>query len=169
MDDTIQTREDLAELADDLPVLGLIPRIRVVTRGEEAVVGVSASACESHLIAARDPRKPVCEASRSLWSNISFSRMGAAPRSIVFTCPTPGDGKSTSAANLAITVAQQGLRTLLIDADMRRGYLNDALGRRREPGLSHLLLGRPTLESAVTRVDLGESGNLDFLLTRAIR
>lgn len=168
MDDTIQTREDLAELADDLPVLGLIPRIRVVTRGEEAVVGVSAPALESHLIAGRDPRNPVSEAYRSLRTNISFSRMGAAPRSIVFTSPTPGDGKSTSAANLAITVAQQGLRTLLIDADMRRGYLNDALGRRREPGLSNLILGRTTLESAVTRVDLGESGTLDFLPTGTI-
>src|SRR5690625_5553203 len=54
MDDTIQTREDLAELADDLPVLGLIPRIKLGTRGAEAAVGVGAPALESYLIAARD-------------------------------------------------------------------------------------------------------------------
>jgi capsular exopolysaccharide synthesis family protein len=94
--------------------------------------------------------------------------MGEPPRSLVFTSPTPGDGKSTSAANLAITLAQQGLRCLLVDADMRRGALNEAFKVRREPGLSNLVLGRAALESAVVQVDLGESGSLDFLPTGTV-
>jgi tyrosine-protein kinase Etk/Wzc len=168
MDNTIHTREDLHGVVDDVPVLGLIPRIRVTTGGGKATVGVADPELAARLVAGRDPRSPVSEAYRSLRTNISFSRMGEPPRSLVFTSPTPGDGKSTSAANLAITLAQQGLRCLLVDADMRRGVLNEIFSKRREPGLSNLILGRTTLESAVVQVSLGESGVLDFLPTGTV-
>jgi capsular exopolysaccharide synthesis family protein len=129
---------------------------------------VAAPGIAERLVAGRDPRSAVAEAFRILRTNISFSRMGEPPRSLVFTSPTPGDGKSTSAANLAITLVQQGLRCLLVDADLRRGFLNDAFKVRREPGLSNLILGRATLESAVVQIDLGESGKLDFLPTGTV-
>ena len=168
MDNTIHTREDLHDVATDLPVLGLIPRIRVTTSGGQATVGVAGATLAERLVAGRDPRSPVAEAYRSLRTNISFSRMGEPPRTLVMTSPTPGDGKSTSAANLAITLAQQGLRCLLVDADMRRGALNEIFGVRREPGLSNLILGRTTAEDAILRLDLGESGTLDFLPTGTV-
>jgi tyrosine-protein kinase Etk/Wzc len=168
MDNTIHTREDLHGVVADVPVLGLIPRIRVTTAGGKTMVGVAAPGIAERLVAGRDPRSPVAEAYRSLRTNISFSRMGEPPRSLVFTSPTPGDGKSTSAANLAITLVQQGLRCLLVDADLRRGFLNDAFKVRREPGLSNLILGRATLESGVVQIDLGESGQLGFLPTGTV-
>lgn len=168
MDNTIHTREDLYGVMADIPVLGLIPRIRVSTSGGQTTVGVAGAGLAERLVAGRDPRSPVSEAYRSLRTNISFSRMGEAPRTLVFTSPTPGDGKSTSAANLAITLAQQGLRCLLVDADMRRGTLNEIFGARREPGLSNLILGRTTLDAAVVQLNLGESGSLDFLPTGTV-
>jgi tyrosine-protein kinase Etk/Wzc len=168
MDNTIHTREDLHAVVDEVPVLGLIPRIRVATAGDKAAVGIAMPGLEARLVAGRDPRSPVSEAYRSLRTNISFSRMGESPRSLVFTSPTPGDGKSTSAANLAITLAQQGLRCLLVDADMRRGLLNETFKVRREPGLSNVILGRAALESAVVKLELGESGTLDFLPTGTV-
>lgn len=181
-DDTLHTREDLQRITDGVPVLGMIPRIQEAARhtlaGTLAKVGAKAGAgmgvgigagegasLPGRLVAGRDPRSPVTEAYRSLRTSISFARPGAMPRSLVFTSPTPGDGKSTSAANFAITLAQQGTRCLLIDADMRRGLLNEAFGVPREPGLSNLLLGRTSTEAAIREIPLGESGRIDFLPT----
>lgn len=172
MDTTLYTREELQALLGEVPVLGVIPRIGAALgrRGRTAQVpkragGAVDETFESRLVAGRDPRNPISEAYRSLRTNISFSRMGEMPRTLVFTSPTPGDGKSTTASNLAITLAQQDLRCLLIDADLRRGFLNETFGTRREPGLSNVLLGRATVEDAIQSVDLGESGTLDFLPT----
>ncbi|HEX7117814.1 MAG TPA: polysaccharide biosynthesis tyrosine autokinase [Longimicrobiales bacterium] len=168
LDDTVHTREELQAVAGAVPVLGLIPRIRDAAPGfrrARPAVGEGGPAFEARLVAGRDPRNPVSEAYRSLRTNITFSRLGEPPKTLVFTSPTPGDGKSTTASNLAITLAQQELRCLLVDADLRRGFLNDVFGARREPGLSNVLLGRATFDEAVQRVDLGGSGAIDFVPT----
>jgi tyrosine-protein kinase Etk/Wzc len=184
-DDTLHTREELQQLGGVIPVLGMIPRIQEAAQsslagalakasskagtagGAGAGLGAAGAGAmlPGRLVAGRDPRSPVAEAYRSLRTSIAFARPGATPRSLVFTSPTPGDGKSTSAANFAITLAQQGTRCLLVDADMRRGLLNEAFGVTREPGLSNLLLGRTTPEAAIRKVALGESGSIDFLPT----
>lgn len=168
MDTSIHTREDLQEVAPGLPVLGLIPRIpEAAGNGAPPRRGVPAGATANdlahRLIAGRDPRSPVSEAYRSMRTNISFSSLDRPHRVLVFTSALPGDGKSTSASNLAITLAQQGQRCLLVDADMRRGVLHEVFDELRAPGLSDVLLGEVELEEAVRRVDLGESGTLEFL------
>jgi capsular exopolysaccharide synthesis family protein len=124
-----------------------------------------AQALEERLVTGRDPRNPVAEAYRSLRTNITFARLDDPAKTLVFTSPMPGDGKTTSAANLAITLVQQGIRTLLVDADMRRGLLHTVLGAPRDPGLSNVLFGKTPLEQAIRTIDLGESGSLDFLPT----
>ena len=104
------------------------------------------------LAAAHDPQSPVAEAYRSLRTSIAFSRPGAAPKTLVFTSPLPGDGKSTTASNLAVTLARQGARCVLVDADMRRGALHTLFGAAREPGLSNVLLGRVPAAEAIRSV-----------------
>lgn len=168
MDTSIHTREDLQEVAPALPVLGLIPRIpEAATNGARPRPGVPLGAAAddlSHrLIAGRDPRSPVSEAYRSMRTNISFSSLDRPQRTLVFTSALPGDGKSTSASNLAITFAQQGQRCLLVDADMRRGVLHEVFGELRAPGLSDVLVGEVDVDEAIRQVDLGESGTLAFL------
>ncbi len=145
MDTRVRTREDLGQVAP-VPVLAMIPRIADALEGTRsrklpAARSDMAARFQQRLIAARDPRSPISEAYRSLRTNITFSRPGRATQALVFTSPEPGEGKSTSCSNLVATLAQQGARCLLVDADLRRGVLHKVLGVPREPGLSDVLLG----------------------------
>ncbi|HEX6693754.1 MAG TPA: polysaccharide biosynthesis tyrosine autokinase, partial [Longimicrobiales bacterium] len=161
-DRTFQTREDLQEHTGGTPVLGLIPRIRPPTGTAGTRVAPQAG---GRLVAVNDPRSPTAEAYRRLRTNISFVRTGEASRMFTITSPTAGDGKSTTSSNLAATLAQQGVRCLLVDGDLRRGALNDVFEVPREPGFSEVLLGRAALENAVHAVRLDGNVSLDFLPT----
>ncbi len=170
LDTRVRSREDLQQATSGIPVLGMIPRIRSarVERWRRRVTdGVPATVNGFHgrLIAIHDPRSPISEAYRSLRTNITFSRPEHTPKTLVFTSPAPGDGKSTSAANLAATLAQQGLRCIMLDADLRRGALHEVLSAKREPGLSNVLLGRCRIEDARTPVQLEGGGSFDFVPT----
>lgn len=162
LDDTVNTRDDI-QSATGVTVLGLIPRVR---RAHIAAGG--ATGHHTRLITGYDPQSPVSEAYRSLRTNITFARPDATPRTLVVTSPTPGDGKTTSAANLAVTFALQDRRVLLIDADMRRGVLNLVFQTPRDPGLSDVLMGTASLEDAVRKVQAGDDSTLDFLSTGTI-
>jgi tyrosine-protein kinase Etk/Wzc len=165
MDTRVRTREDLQIVTGGIPVLGMIPRITPVrTNGKGKLAHITGdNAADSRVLAVRDPRSPISEAYRSLRTNITFSRPERPPKTLVFTSPAPGDGKSTSASNLVTTLAQQGIRCLLVDADMRRGSLHDMLKMSREPGLSNVLLGAAKLEAATHRIRVSEDVGFDFL------
>ncbi|HEY4216049.1 MAG TPA: polysaccharide biosynthesis tyrosine autokinase [Gemmatimonadaceae bacterium] len=191
LDRTVHTRDDILS-STGIPVLGLIPRIREIdtptgagrlaaaafkdgaSRLDRAAFGArnrvgngsaAKAPLERHLITSLKPRDPVSEAFRSLRTSITFIRPDHPVKTLVLTSPLPGDGKSTIAANLAISLAQQGLRILLVDADLRRGVLNTAFDVEREPGLSNVLLDTVALESAVRQVDAVENGRLEVLPT----
>lgn len=172
LDTTIHTREELQLESGTVPVLGLIPRIRdtVATNGARRMpwpmrttpVATSAELLRARLVAGRNPRGSASEAYRALRTNLTFAQPDKPPRTMVFTSAAPGDGKSTSSSNLAITLAQQGLRSILIDADMRRGTMHDAFGTQAHPGLSDYLLGGPSLDDVTRRVTL-EGVAIDFI------
>ncbi|MCH7756177.1 polysaccharide biosynthesis tyrosine autokinase [candidate division KSB1 bacterium] len=82
---------------------------------------------------------PIGEAYRSLRTNLLFSKDHGKIQSLVATSTEPGDGKSFTAANLAITFAQLKTNTLLIDGDLRRGVLHNTFGLPKEPGFSNYL------------------------------
>lgn len=92
------------------------------------------------LVTAGDSHSVGAEAFRNLRTNVRFVREGEGAREVVITSPAPQEGKSVTAANLAIAFAQQGVRTLLVDADMRRSVLHKKFGMERSPGLSDLLV-----------------------------
>ncbi|MCH8981549.1 CpsD/CapB family tyrosine-protein kinase [candidate division KSB1 bacterium] len=82
---------------------------------------------------------PIAEAYRSLRTNLLFSKDHGKIQSLVATSTEPGDGKSFTTANLAITFAQLKTNTLLIDGDLRRGVLHNTFGLPKEPGFSNYL------------------------------
>ncbi|MCI0394315.1 MAG: CpsD/CapB family tyrosine-protein kinase [Chloroflexi bacterium] len=114
------------------------------------------------LITLTDPRSPVSEAYRALRTNLSFYSLDKPLRTLVVTSPAPDEGKSTTVANLAVTMAQGGRRTILVDCDLRRPSLHTLFGRQVEPGLTNMVLeeeGQPALqETGVENLKLLAAG-----------
>jgi tyrosine-protein kinase Etk/Wzc len=110
-----------------------------------------------------NPGNVMAESYGILQTNLAFSRSDRSLKTLVLTSPLSGDGKTTNAVNLALTVTERGLRTLLIDADMRRGAVHTAFNARREPGLYQVLCGTASLESSLQQVQVGDQRMLHFL------
>lgn len=92
------------------------------------------------LITITDPRSPASEAYRTLRTNLSFYSLDHPLRSLVVTSPAKEEGKSTTIANLAVTLAQSGRKTILVDCDLRRPSLHTIFGLSQEPGLTNMVL-----------------------------
>jgi capsular exopolysaccharide synthesis family protein len=165
-DRSVRDRRDLGRVTG-AAVLGSIPELRATAprTGNRLPVPWFSNGrhLRPHLVSRITAGDPAVEAYRSLRTNLLFSRIDQPPRVVVFTSPMPGDGKSTTAVNLAAVLAQQGHRILLVDADMRRGLLHEVLKTPREPGLSEVLFGKASLSEAVSAVEPGEGSKLDFL------
>lgn len=178
LDTRIRTREDAQAATGGAPILGAIPRIKAAVgagapgtngdgkrRGRKVALSpVSPEALQTSRIVTRiDPHSPASEAYRALRTNLTFSSIERPPQVVVVTSALPGDGKSTSAANLAVTLAQQGTRTLLIDGDVRRGVLHQVFELPQTPGLTNALLGRDDTDRVVYRVPLDGENALDVI------
>jgi capsular exopolysaccharide synthesis family protein len=90
-----------------------------------------------------DPRSPISEAYRSLRTSLTYASVNNDLKSLIVTSPGPGEGKTTTITNLAITFANIGKRTLLVDADLRRPMIHNIFNFKIEPGLTHYLTGFP--------------------------
>ena len=114
------------------------------------------------LITLTDPRSPVSEAYRTLRTNLSFYSVDDPIQTLVVTSPATDDGKSVVAANLAVTMAQSGRRTILVDSDLRRPTLHTLFDLAAEPGLTNVVLGEleelPLQETGVENLLLLASG-----------
>jgi capsular exopolysaccharide synthesis family protein len=109
----------------------------------------------------------VAEAYAILQTNISFSRPHEHIKVLALTSALPGEGKTTTAVNLALTLCQRGLSVCLIDADLRRPQLHDVFHVAREPGLSEVLRGLQTFEGAYRPVHIGDGYELAVLTAGA--
>jgi capsular exopolysaccharide synthesis family protein len=141
MDTRLRTIEEVQGIVG-LPILGVVPRMP----GRRTAV---ARAMAVHL----DPRSEVAEAYRTIRTAVYFSGQGAGNRAktLLVTSPEPGDGKTTSASNLAIAIAQTGRNILLLDADFRKPTQHKNLDVKDTVGLSSVLAGIETLERAIQR------------------
>ncbi|MEO5823101.1 MAG: CpsD/CapB family tyrosine-protein kinase [Vicinamibacteraceae bacterium] len=105
---------------------------------------------DKDMVAALQPFSPAAEQYRTLRTRIAQVESAGQRRVILVTSPGDGDGKTVTAANLALTMAQEFQRqVLLIDSDLRNSRLHECLGIPREPGLSDVLAGQASLEDAL--------------------
>jgi tyrosine-protein kinase Etk/Wzc len=115
---------------------------------------------ESSLLAISHPTDLAVEALRSLRTSLHFAMLEAPNNRIMISGPSPEVGKTFVSVNLAAVIAQTGQRVLLIDVDMRRGYLHKVLGVPAKDGLSDILSNQCTLESAIHKTAIE---NLDII------
>lgn len=135
LDDSVKTPEDVAEVWP-LPRLGLVPRF-----------GVGAG---SRAIDEMAPTDPIAEAYRTVRNALRFVSLDRPLRMIAVTSALPGEGKSTTATNLAITLARDGLRVLLVDCDLRRPTQHRAFkGASNAAGVTGVLTDQVAVEAAV--------------------
>jgi len=149
LDDRPNSFVELQDLFDE-NVLGQIPNIHV----RDKKTGVP-------LLQDNDDRHALMEAYRNLRSSIVFhSSPDSQPKVILVTSAIPGDGKSMTAANLAITLARCGSRVLLMDADLRRGQLHKHFDLKSSPGLAEVLSDQRAWGAVVTQNSVP---NLSFM------
>jgi capsular exopolysaccharide synthesis family protein len=152
LDDTIKTPEQVT-IDTELAPLGVIANMKG-SRPQEKL--------ETHTM----PRSPVSEAYRVVRTNLGFSAINGKLRSILVTSPFPGEGKTTTAANVAVVMAQAGKRVILVDADLRRPAQHKLFQTSNNQGLTTALLDGTTpatahcRDTAVANLRLLSSGPL---------
>ena len=150
-DSTVRTPDEVRRTFG-VPVLGTVPHFRggQNDRQLEASTGVSAAVHYYHRPGSRE-----AESFRSVRTTLFSATKETGDKVIQISSPEPGDGKTTSACNLAVAIAQSGKKVLLVDADLRRPTVHLLLGLRGDLGLSEVLRNEIQWEHAVqpTRID----------------
>jgi capsular exopolysaccharide synthesis family protein len=107
-----------------------------------------------HLIAKLNPKSPISEQYRTIRTNIDFASVDQKIHSFLVTSSGPGEGKSMTAANLAVVYAQQGKKVLLIDADLRKPTVHYTFRLDNLRGLSNILVGENTFNDVIHSSDV---------------
>lgn len=139
-DDGISTPDELKRHLE-APYLGMIPFAKVERADDDGRTGILPGAAGAQLLLDAGAPDDFTEAIRAVRTSLVFSSADEGPRTVLVTSGVPGEGKSCVSANVAISLAQLGQRTLLVDADLRRPQQHFHFEAKAEPGLSNLLVG----------------------------
>ncbi len=142
-----------------MPVYASLPYSRQQERLEKNNQSRTANK-ESRLLSVSAPTELAVESLRSLRTSLHFAMLEARNNVLMISSPSPGAGKSFVSSNLAVIIAQTGKRVLLIDADMRKGYLHKVFGLQPKHGLSDTLAARLKSSEVIHHTEVR---NLDFI------
>lgn len=144
--DIIVTSPEEVEHLVKWPLLGIIPNIDMDSNGKSKAIQnkhlkqlSKNSFAKRGLVSLLQPKSSAAEAFKMLRTNLIFKGIRDGHKTLLITSVSPSNGKSTTAANLAISFATLGKKTLLIDADFRMSSLHSVFGLEREPGLGDIL------------------------------
>ncbi|HWD53461.1 MAG TPA: polysaccharide biosynthesis tyrosine autokinase [Acidimicrobiales bacterium] len=139
-DESIRTMADLERVTRGVPTLGLVPAI-----------GDWRSDGEPYLVSEKAPTSPPSEAYRSLRTSIQFLGLERDIKTLLFTSPGAAEGKTTTMANMATTMAHAGQSVVMICCDLRRPRIHQFFGLSNQVGFTSVLLGTATLDEALQR------------------
>jgi polysaccharide biosynthesis transport protein len=172
LDDTVHSTTEVERLLH-LPALAVIPTVggsarRPVLSGVTALQkqngnGNGNGAGHGELLINLDSRSPLAEAYRHLRTSVLLSTAGRTPKSLLITSSLPGEGKTTTAVNTAISLAQTGASVVIIDADMRRPRLQHIFNVDRDEGLSSVLSSDASEADMLAIVETDEASGLDVM------
>lgn len=168
LDNTIKTVEDVGRYAQ-LPALSVVPAVtgharrRLASKGRKALGNGASRHAESEAafqLATLDNQSSAAEAYRVLRTSVLLSAAGRPPKTILVTSGQPGEGKTTTVVNTAISLAQMGASVLIIDCDLRRPTAHKVLGVDHAQGLSTYLSREAPLDELIHKLPIA---NLSLL------
>jgi capsular exopolysaccharide synthesis family protein len=173
LDDTVHSTEEVERMLH-LPALAVIPSVgsgarRRVLPGSTALQKQNGNGNgHSELLMNVDSRSPLAEAYRHLRTSVLLSTAGRAPKSLLVTSSLPGEGKTTTAVNTAMSLAQTGASVVIIDADMRRPRLQSIFDMQGQQGLSSILSSDTSDGDMLAMVRSDEESGLNILTSGPI-
>ncbi len=165
LDSTIKTVEQIERRG--LALLAIVPAIgnsknKKTKRYKKSDKNIAK--LQRHLIASEDPKSPITEAYRSLRTSLMYTNVDTKCKVLLVSSPGPGEGKTTTIANLAITYANLGKKVLLIDSDLRKPVIHNVFNIDKSPGLTSFLSEQ---ESSVDNIiNQSDIENLDIITSR---
>ncbi len=171
LDDTVRSTDEVERLLH-LPALAVIPAASGLGRRHllTAPGGLQKNGHSDNpeLLMNVDSRSPLAESYRHLRTSLLLSTAGRAPRSLLVTSSLPGEGKTTTAVNTAVSLTQTGASVVLIDADMRRPRMRSIFGFSDRPGLSSILSSDVSREDTLAMISNDEVTGLHVLTSGPI-
>jgi capsular exopolysaccharide synthesis family protein len=170
LDNTVRSAADVERMLR-LPVLTVIPAVG--RRMRQRLLSGKARASDGEysrqdLLINREPNSTIAEAYKQLRTSILLSTAGHAPKSLLVTSGNPGEGKTTTAANVALSLAQTGARVLVVDADMRSPRIHTTFDITNVAGLSTALSRDVSEQDVLALIDLQEETGLHVMTSGPI-